>query len=151
MDAVSLPGEAEEVRVFRLTNALSRGAACQAVNEAPEGWVVRISEPTRNLEQNALLHAVLSDISGQLEWAGEKQEVETWKRLLVAAWMRATGRNVRLLPAVDGQGFDALYARTSHLSKAECSELIEFIYAWATEKGVIWSQSEGAINERNCA
>ena len=56
--------------------------------------------------------------------------------------MRATGRQVSLYPAVDGQGFDALYARTSKLSKSECSELIEYIQAWATEKGVQWSAQE---------
>lgn len=108
---------------------------------APEGFVVKLSEPTRNLEQNALLHAILTDIADQLEWAGEHQDVETWKRLLVAAWMRATGRGVRLLPAIDGQGFDALYQRTSHLSKSECSELVDYIQAWATEQGVIWTRT----------
>jgi DNA modification methylase len=72
------------------------------MNAAPEGFVVRVSEPTRNLEQNALLHAILTDVSEQVEWAGEKQDVETWKRLLTAAWMRATGRNVTLLPSIDG-------------------------------------------------
>lgn len=124
-----------------LNNPQSREAACRHVREVPEGWVCRIEEPTRNLEQNALLHAVLTDIADQLEWAGEKRDLETWKRLLVAAWMRATGRNVTLLPSIDGRGFDALYARTSRLGKAECSELIEYIYAWASDNGVNFTEA----------
>jgi hypothetical protein len=133
----------EEAQViFKLSNLTAKHAAIDAIMAVPEGWVVRITDATRSLDQNALLHAVLTDVANQLEWAGERQDVETWKRLLVAAWMRATGRGVRLLPAIDGQGFDALYQRTSHLSKAECSELVEYIYAWATDKDVIWTAAE---------
>jgi hypothetical protein len=101
-----------------------------------------LAEPTRNNDQNALLHAVLSDIAEQLEWAGEKRDLETWKRLLVAAWMRATGRNVTLLPAIDGQGFDALYQRTSKLGKAECAELIDYVTAWAVDNSVTFTETE---------
>jgi hypothetical protein len=122
----------------------SRPFAHQCINEAPDGWCLTIAEPTRNLDQNALLHAVLSDIAEQLEWAGKKRDIETWKRLLVAAWMRATGRNVTLLPAIDGQGFDALYARTSKLSKAECAELIDYVTAWAVDNEVILKIMEAA-------
>ena len=120
----------------------SRQFALRAVQEAPDGWILTLTEETRLGRQNRLLHAVISDVAEQLEWGGGKQEVEVWKRLLVAAWMRATGRQVSLYPAVDGQGFDALYQRTSKLSKLECSELIEYIQAWATEKGVQWSAQE---------
>ena len=127
------------MRIFVLAHESARKAAREAVTLAPTGYVVRVSEPTRNLEQNALLHAILTDVANQVQWAGEKQDVETWKRLLVAAWMRATGRGVRLLPAVDGQGFDALYQRTSHLTKAEASELIEYVLAWGTDNDVIWT------------
>jgi hypothetical protein len=101
-----------------------------------------IREPVRNGEQNALLHAAISDVAEQLQWAGEKRDKETWKRLLVAAWMRATGRRVTLLPSIDGNGFDALYARTSRLTKAECSELCDFIFAWGSDNGVRFSAPE---------
>lgn len=91
---------------------------------------------TRSIKQNALLHAVLGDISKQLEWAGKKRDVETWKRLLVAAWLRARGESLEMLPAVDGHGVDIVFRRTSELTRAECSELTEYIMAWAIDKGV---------------
>lgn len=122
----------------------SRAYALREVESSPDGYVLTIAEPTRSLDQNAFLHAMLSDIAGQLKWAGSEHDVETWKRLLVAAWMRATGRQVTLLPALDGQGFDALYQRTSRLSKSECSELCEYILSWGTEQGVEWSQEMAA-------
>ena len=68
----------------------------------------------------------------QIEWAGKRRDVETWKRLLIAAWLRARGESVELLPALDGNGVDVVFARTSKLTGAECSELCEFIYAWGS-------------------
>lgn len=95
-----------------------------------------ISEEKRNLPQNAKLHATLSDIAAQKEWAGQKWCVEDWKRLLCAAWMRANGSSASVIPAIDGHGFDVLYRHTSQLTKAEMSDLIEYVNAWAATNGV---------------
>lgn len=89
-----------------------------------------IRPETRNDAQNALLHAMLTDIAATREWAGQKRDVEVWKRLLTAAWLRARGESVEILPALDGHGIDVVFRRTSTLSKAECAELITFIEAW---------------------
>jgi len=101
--------------------------------------VLEIKPATRSLAENAMLHALLTDISKQIEWAGSKRDVDTWKRLLTAAWCRAMGEQVELLPAVDGHGFDIVFRRTSKLTVGECAELIEFVQAWAAEKGVRFS------------
>ena len=95
-----------------------------------------IAEERRNLEQNALLHALLADIARQVVWAGKKRDAETWKRLTTAAWLRARGESVEVLPAIDGHGIDVVFRRTSKLTKAEMSELIEFVTAWASEHAV---------------
>lgn len=93
-------------------------------------WVLSLSPQKRNLPQNALLHARLTEIAAKHEWAGRKWEVEVWKRLLTAAWLRARGESVIVLPALDGQGVDVVFKRTSDLTKGECAELITFIDAW---------------------
>jgi hypothetical protein len=120
--------------IFKLTGRDAKVAAIKAITEAPIGWVVRITEPTRSLEANALLHAELQEVSEQVKWAGQYLSVDDWKRLLTAAWMRATGQKVTLLPAVDGNGFDALYRRTSLMTKTEMNELIGYIQAWKADK-----------------
>ena len=56
------------------------------------------------------------------------------KRLLVAAWLRARGESVEILPALDGHGIDVVFRRTSSLTKAECGELIDFIEAWRVDQ-----------------
>lgn len=91
----------------------------------------------RSLDQNSKLHALLSDISEQKEWAGQKLDVEDWKRLMTAAWERANNRQARMFPSLDGQGIDVVYRRTSRMAKAEMIDLIEYATAWAVQNGVL--------------
>ncbi len=98
--------------------------------------VLEIKPQTRSLKENALLHALLTQISKQKDWAGSKRDAETWKRLITAAWCRARGEQIEILPSIDGHGADIVFRRTSQLSRAECAELIEYLYAWGAEAGV---------------
>jgi hypothetical protein len=95
-------------------------------------------QETRSDAQNRLLHGWIGQIARQLEWAGKKRDTDTWKRLLVAAWLRARGEHVEILPALDGHGVDVVFRHTSKLTRAECSELCEFVMAWAAQNGVEW-------------
>jgi hypothetical protein len=105
---------------------------------------VEIRPARRNTEQNALLHVLLTEVASQVEWAGKKRDAETWKRLMTAAWLRARGESIEVLPAIDGHGIDVVFRRTSSLTKAECGELIEFVQAWAAEHGV---QTDEAVEQ----
>lgn len=98
----------------------------------------------RTVEQNAKLHALLSDIAAQKTWAGQKLDVEDWKRLMTSAWERANNRQARIFPTLDGAGIDVLYRRTSRMSKAEMIELIEYATAWACSNGVQLRDLEAA-------
>ena len=104
---------------------------------------LEIRPEKRSDAQNRLLHACLSEISKQVEWAGAKRDVDTWKRLLTAAWLRARGEPIEMLPALDGHGVDIVFRRTSQLTKAECAELSEFVMAWAAERGIVIHATEG--------
>jgi regulator of RNase E activity RraA len=55
---------------FILTHDLARQNATKAVQEAPSGHIVEIKEPSRTLAENALLHAILTDLSKQAKWHG---------------------------------------------------------------------------------
>ena len=97
---------------------------------------MEVKPVTRSLEQNAKLHALLSDIARVLPWAGSYRDVETWKRLLTAAWLRARGEPIEMLPALDGHGVDIVFRRTSELTVPEMIELIDYIEAWAADKEI---------------
>ncbi|MCX8017311.1 MAG: recombination protein NinB [Rhodocyclaceae bacterium] len=108
----------------------------EALASRGQPLLLSVRTMTRSHEQNARLHATLRDISEQVEWAGSKRDVETWKRLLTAAWLRARGEPVEMLPAIDGCGVDVVFRHTSELTRAECAELIDYVQAWATTHGV---------------
>ncbi|UXH41605.1 recombination protein NinB [Pseudomonas promysalinigenes] len=101
-----------------------------------------IKDQDRSGEQNKKLHACLSDISKQVEHAGKKWDVLIWKRLLTAAWLREAGEQPQLIPALDGNGFDVVYERTSKLSVKQCASLLEWVQAFGAEHQVRWSQKD---------
>ena len=134
-----------------LYNAQQAHQAIQTAWKHAKGWLLagdkrltlEIRPEKRSDAQNRLLHACLSEISKQVEWAGAKRDVDTWKRLLTAAWLRASGEPIEMLPALDGHGVDIVFRRTSQLTKAECAELSEFVMAWAAERDIVIHATEG--------
>jgi len=118
---------------FVLSHTEARKRALGAVADAPEGYTVTVKPATRNGAQNALLHAILTEIAETREWAGKLRSVEVWKRLITAAWLRAEGASVEVLPALDGHGIDVVYSPTSQLSKEQMASLLDFVGAWQAE------------------
>lgn len=123
-----------ERKVFNLVHAEARRRAVRFVAEAPDEWRVTVEPPRRDLGINAALHARLSEIAERVEWAGKKWDIDTWKRLLVAAWSRATRQELMMLPALDGAGVDIVFRRTSQMTQAEVRDLMAFIDAWCAEQ-----------------
>ena len=121
---------------FILAHPTARSNAIEAIRNAPDGYAVEIKPKNRSLEQNALLHTLIQIISRKIEWAGSYREVDTWKRLLTAAWLRARGEPVTMLPAIDGHGVDIVFRKTSDLTIVEMTELLEYVQAWAIDQGI---------------
>lgn len=122
---------------FILANDSVRQRAMLAVLRAEEGDVVEIKEANRNVLQNAAAHACLSEISKQVTWHGQKFTAEVWKRLTLAAWMREEKMQPEMIPALDSQGFDIIYEKSSRLSKSEFSSWMAWIEAFAAQNGVV--------------
>ena len=121
------------IRMFTLAHEDARRRAGEFAEQAPTGTVVRFSEPKRGLDMNAALHAKLGEIAATREWAGRRWDIETWKRLLVAAWGRAIGEALVMLPALDGAGVDIVFRRTSDMTQREVRDLLAYIEAWESE------------------
>lgn len=113
--------------------------AYECIKNAPDDYVCTIQKKTRTLDQNAILHAALTDISKQVLWHGNKLSVDIWKRLCVAAWLREKGEQPMLIPALDGSGVDVIYEKTSRLNVSQCSELVEWCFSFGAEHGVNFS------------
>jgi hypothetical protein len=103
-------------------------------NETRVGDVIEAKPPTRNLEQNALLWPLLTEVSRKVEWYGTKLNEWEWKDVFTSALKKS-----KVVPGIDG-GFVVCGQSTSKMSKADFSELIELIYAFGTQHGVDWQR-----------
>ena len=122
-------------RILTLTGEAAKKAACREILAAPEGYIVTIAEKTRNLEQNAKMWAMLQDIAKQCNWHGMKLKEEEWKDLLSAGLVQS-----KVVPNMEGNGFVILGQRTSKMTKSQFAALIELLYAFGAERGVVWSE-----------
>jgi len=117
--------------IFRLVHQTARDRAVEAVRNAPDGWIVKVSEPTRSLEANAKLWAMLNDISQQVIWHGKRLQSEDWKHIFTASL-----KQMQVVPNLDNTGFVALGLSTSKMTKREMSDLIELIMAFGAGNNV---------------
>lgn len=110
-----------------------RALAHGLIDKAPQDAVVNIREAGRSSDQNALMWALLSDIS-RAKPQGRQHTAEMWKALM----MHACGHAVQFEQGLDGQPFPVGF-RSSRLTKRQMQDLLDFIMAWGSENGVRWS------------
>lgn len=79
---------------------------------------------------------MLSDLS-RAKPEGRMHTPEVWKHLV----MHACGHAVQFEIGLNGQPFPTGF-RSSRLTKAQMSDLIEWVYAYGAEHGVVWSEPE---------
>ena len=123
-------------RVIPLISLKAKQFAMDLILSLGEGYEVVIQEITRTSEQNKRLHAVLTDISEQVEWKGLELNVVQWKRLCTYSWLREIGESPIMVPALDGNGMDMLYEKTSQMSKKQLTSLTEWCYSFGAENDV---------------
>jgi hypothetical protein len=100
-------------------------------------------QPTRSLEQNARLWALLSDVARQVQWPvdGRLQYLspEEWKYVFSASLRKGQ----RVAQGIEG-GFVMLGCRTSRMTVGEMVDLQTLIEAFGVEHGVRWGDERKA-------
>lgn len=114
-----------------LNGDYKRMQAKRLIDAAPHGATLNIKEAKRTQDQNALMWSLLSQIS-RAKPDGRVLDTDTWKAL----FMHAAGFSCTFEPTLDGKGVVPLGFKSSRLRKAEFSDLIEAIFAFAAEKGI---------------
>jgi hypothetical protein len=117
-----------------LTSDFARERAVAAILKAPKGYIASVEEPKRTLSQNDRLWAMLSDVA-MSKPMGRMHTPEEWKCI----FMSACGWEVAFLPGLDGRFLPYGY-RSSKLTKKQMGTLMDFIEAWGSENGVVWSE-----------
>lgn len=116
-----------------LSNPSVRERAINWIRGVPDGTRMELKAPRRSLEANACLWARLTEVSAQVEWYGQKLSAEDWKDVFTASLRKA-----RVVPGLDAGTFVPLGMRTSEMTKAEFSDLLELISAFGAERGVVF-------------
>lgn len=122
-----------------LNSRMARERVCRWVMNAPLNTRVEMKEPKRSLPQNDRMWAMLTDVSRQVAHHGVKLSPDDWKLV----FLEALGRELRMVPNLDGTGFVNLGRSSSDLSKAEMTDLIELIFAYGAQHGVVFLDGQG--------
>lgn len=122
-----------ESQTIFLIDRRRKDYAKQSIDQAPEDYVCQIKQKTRTLEQNALLWALLADVSRQVNWHGQYLTSDEWKDV-----MSASLKQQKVVPGIDSR-FVVIGARTSKMGKKEMSDLCELIQAFGAAHDVVWS------------
>lgn len=85
---------------------------------------------TRSSAQNRLMWQRLSELSAGVEWYGQRLTADEWKCVLSASL-----RKQKVVPGIDG-GFVVLGQRTSQMTVAEMTEMLDLIAAFGAQQGV---------------
>ena len=106
--------------------------------KAPFGTRIEFKAAKRTIPQNDRMYAMLGEIATQIEWHGIKLKATDWKLI----FLDALKRELRMVPNLDGTGFVNLGRSSSDLSKGEMSDLIELMFKFGAEHGVVFAKDE---------
>lgn len=118
-----------------LSGPSQRQLAHRLIDLAGDCYVVKISEPKRNMDQNAKMWAMLSDVS-RAKPEGRMWTTDAWK----AAFMHSLGHQCQFAEGLDGSGPFPIGFRTSRLSVQQMADLITVISEYGDRHGVQWSE-----------
>lgn len=108
-----------------------RDFAHRMIDCAPRGSVVTVKPPKRTIDQNALMWALLTEISAAKP-DGRELTPDVWKAL----FMHALDHGQRFEMALDGKGMVPVGFRSSKMSKEQFSDLLECIHEFAARHGI---------------
>lgn len=126
-------------RTFTISSKHDRQNVARWAHECSEGVTVEFRSARRSVDQNAMLWALLSEVSRQVVWYGTKLSPEDWKDVFTASL-----RQARVVPGIDAGTFVPLGMRTSEMTKGEFADLITLIQAFGAERGVVFADDREA-------
>jgi hypothetical protein len=98
---------------------------------------LEIKQSRRSTEQNDMFHSIIAQIAQKMGEAGSTWTADDWKRLLIDQWAHETRRKIgKVAPSLDGERVVQLGLQSHKFTVEDSSEFIEFLIAWATNKGI---------------
>jgi hypothetical protein len=103
--------------------------------QVPVGTRIVFQDGKRSIPQNDRMWSMLTDIASQVGWHGQKLKTNDWKLLFLDLLKRET----RIVRSLDGEGVVNLGRSSSGLSKGEMTDMIELMFKFGAENGVVFN------------
>jgi len=123
-----------KAQTIRLASPVQRDLAKRHIDQAPDGYVVKIAAETRRDAQNRALWPKLADIQKQVDGFAMFSLDDIKNRFL-----NALGVEMRFLPNLEGEGMFPVGMRSSTLTVAQFAGLLALVDEFGSRKGVVWS------------
>ncbi len=121
---------------IKLKGEEQRALGHRWLDAAPLEMLIIFQDPTRTLEQNAKMWAMLGDISKQHMRNGVYKSSEVWKSL----FMHSLGHEMKFEMGLNGEIFPTGF-KSSQLGIKQMNELIEWMYKWGAENKIVWNEA----------
>jgi len=119
----------------RLIGPTQRDYAKRLIDNAPADHVMKLAKETRRDAQNRKLWPMIADIQRQVPDMAPYSAEDAKLR-----FMDALGSELRFLPKLEGQGMFPVGHRSSELTVEQFAGLLELLYKYGAENGVVWSE-----------
>ena len=152
---VLLDGVGIMARLFTIKDKASQRSVMttvwDAISEAIHSGAldITVAKASKTRAQERRYHAMIKDISLQVDFDGKKYDTTTWKaqlidqfqqeKLLLGEQLAKPGRTVMSL---DRQRIVQIRPSSTDFRKKEASDFIEFLYAFGAENNLCWSDPE---------
>lgn len=125
---------------FQLINNQVKQNAIDFIRDLPvdghKPLIVEVKPRTRSLDQNAKLHAMFADFARSgLKFGGKTRSLEEWKVILISGHSIATGGQGEVIAGIEGE-LICIRESSAGMTVSRMASLIEYVTAYATEKGV---------------
>ena len=116
---------------YRLAHETARQGAIAFIQQSPlDNRLVIIKEPTRSLEQNAMLHALFGELEKhQVCWAGMPRTAEQWKILLISGHAVATGGEAEVVIGLEDE-LVSIRESSASMTVKRLTSLLEYTMAF---------------------
>ena len=125
--------------IYTLANETARKRAMQAVAAAKPGWVVSIQPPNRTSAQNSFYWVTLTAISEQIRPQNKEHSPDIWHCYFKARYLPG-----RMLELPNGRVVEQ-EPTTTGLTKAQFSDYVEKVFAWATSHGLVMTDEMSVL------
>lgn len=109
-----------------------RKEALNILAKAKLPFAVSFKRDKRTGKQNNRQWAMLTEVSEQQLWHGQKLSPEDWKLI----FLQGLNSEIRMVPNLANDGFISLSRSSSNLTVQEHSDLTALIEAFASEHGI---------------